>query len=170
MWGKRLTIGATYFYNEFDNLIDFDFDTFMLLNRDDVTTEGVEMSLQVQPWSVLALTAHLTYVETDIEDSEAQLRNRPKWRGGFGIHWRPLSVLDINLQALFVGDALDASIPTGERELDAYTRVDLAVTWRVTSTWEIFLAIDNLFDEDYEEAIGFPAPGIFPRGGVRARF
>jgi vitamin B12 transporter len=170
LWGKRVTIGATYFYNEFDDLIDFDVETFRLLNRDDVTTEGVEMSLQVQPWSMLGLTAHLTYVETDIEDSAARLRNRPKWRGGFGIHWLLLAVLDINLQALFVGDALDFSVPTGERELDAYTRVDLAVTWRVTSVWEIFLAIDNVFDEDYEEAIGFPAPGISPRGGVRARF
>jgi outer membrane cobalamin receptor len=170
LWEKRVTIGATYFYNEFDDLIDFDVETFRLLNRDDVTTEGVEMTMQVQPWSILALTAHLTYVETDIEDRDARLRNRPKWRGGFGIHWRPLAVLDLNLQALFVGDVLDFSVPTGERELDAYTRVDLAVTWRVTSIWELFLAIDNAFDEDYEEAIGFPAPGISPRGGVRARF
>jgi outer membrane cobalamin receptor len=170
LWGKRLTLGATYFYNEFDDLIDFDVETFRLLNRDEVTTEGVEMSLQVQPWSILGLTTHLTYVETDIESRGARLRNRPKWRGGFAIDWRPLSVLAINLRALFVGDALDFAVPTGERELDAYTRVDLAVTWRVASTWELFLAIDNLFDEDYEEAIGVPAPGIAPRGGVRARF
>ena len=25
-------------------------------------------------------------------------------------------------------------------------------------------------DADYEEAIGFPAPGINPSGGIRARF
>jgi vitamin B12 transporter len=170
LWEQRITFSLTYFYNQFDDLIDFDPIVFRLVNRDQVQTEGVEMTMQVQPWSVLGLTAHLAYVATDIEDSEARLRNRPKWRGGFGVHWGPLSVLDINLQALFVGDALDFSVPTGERELDAYTRVDVAVTWRVTSPWEIFLAIDNLFDEDYEEAIGFPAPGISPRGGVRARF
>ena len=168
--GKWITIGATYFYNEFDNLIDFDTLTFRLVNRHEVTTAGVEMALQVQPWSDLDFTAHLTYVETDVKGEEARLRNRPKWRGGFAVHCRPVSVLDINLQVLFVGDVLDFSVPTGERELAAYSRVDLAVTWSLTKTWQLFMAIDNLFDTHYEEAIGFPAVGIRPRGGIRARF
>jgi outer membrane cobalamin receptor len=168
--GQWMTIGATYFYNEFDHLIDFDALTFRLVNRHDVTTEGVEMTLQVQPWSALDFTAHLTYVETDVQGEDTRLRNRPKWRGGFALHCRPMSVLDINLHVLFVGDVLDFSVPTGERELEAYTRVDLAVTWNMTKTWQLFMAVDNLLDAHYQEAIGFPAVGVRPRGGVRARF
>ena len=61
-------------------------------------------------------------------------------------------------------------MPTGEQALDAYTRVDLALTWTLTPHWRLFLAVDNLLDEDYEEAIGFPAPSFRPRGGVRATF
>jgi outer membrane cobalamin receptor len=168
--GKRITIGATYFYNTFDNLIDFDTLTFRLVNRNEVTTEGVEMTLEFHPWSVVDITAHLTYVTTDVKGEDPRLRNRPKWRGGFTMHCRPMSVLDLNLQVLFVGDVLDFSVPTGERTLDAYTRVDLAVTWSMTKTWQLFMAIDNLLDAHYEEAIGFPSVGIRPRGGVRARF
>jgi outer membrane cobalamin receptor len=170
VWEKRITARVMYFYNEFHQLIDFDPVTFRLVNRDDVTTQGVELSLQIQPVSPLRFTAHLTYLETEIKNSDAELRNRPKWRGGFAILWHPLASLDLNLDALFVGDSLDFSVPTGERELDAYTRADLALTWHINPHWQLFLAVDNLLDEDYEDAIGFPAPGLRPRGGVRATF
>ncbi|MDH3599563.1 MAG: TonB-dependent receptor [Candidatus Tectomicrobia bacterium] len=173
LWDNRFTVSATYFYNRFDDLIDFDTATLRLLNRDEVTTQGVELSLRVQPWSVLDFTAHMTYLDTDIEDSSAELRNRPKWRGGFAILWRPLPALDIHVSTLFVGESLDFAIPVepnGERDLDDYSRTDLAVTWTVVPKVQLFVKVDNLFDADYEEAIGFPAPGINPSGGIRARF
>ena len=169
-WSERLTLRLSVFYNEFENLIDFDPTTFTLLNRDDVETKGVEMHLHVQPWSELQVNAHLTYVDTDIKDSPAELRNRPRWRGGFDIDWRALPTLRLNLALLAVGDSLDFAVPTGERELDAYARVDVAATWTFSPNWDLFLAVNNVLDADYEEAIGFPAPGINPRGGVRARF
>jgi hypothetical protein len=34
----------------------------------------------------------------------------------------------------------------------------------------VFLAVDNLFGHAYEEILGFPAPGIFPRTGLKGRF
>ena len=76
-------------------------------------------------------------------------------------------MLDVLLKALFVGDVLDSSIPTGDVTLDSYARVDVAVNWTVNSTWAILLGVDNLFNADYEEFVGFPAPGINPRLGVR---
>ncbi len=170
LWEDRITLRISYFYTQYDDLIDFDPMIFRLANRDDVDIQGVEMNLHVQPWPELRFSSHLTYVDSDIKDSDAELRNRPRWRGGFDINWRALPILNLNLTLLAVGDSLDFAVPTGERELDAYARVDIAATWTVTPNWELFLAIDNLFDADYEEAIGFPAPGINPRGGVRARF
>ena len=52
----------------------------------------------------------------------------------------------------------------------AVARADLAVNWTLTRHWQVFLAVDNLFDTAYEEFVGFPAPGISPRAGVRASF
>jgi outer membrane receptor protein involved in Fe transport len=171
VWGKRLTVDAAYFYNAFTDLIDFEEGPPpRLVNRSKVTTEGVEMSLRLQPWPSLGVTAHLTYVKTDIQGTNEELRNRPQWRGGFTVQWRPLSGLNGHVQTLVVGDVRDSSIPTGDRTLEAYTRVDLATTWTITPTWQLFVAVDNLFDAEYEEFVGFPAPGITPRGGVRARF
>ena len=173
LWEKRVSLSVTYFHNKFTNLIDFDEDILpfgQLVNRSKVITEGVEMGLNVDPWSTLSFLAQFTYLYTDIKDTSEKLRNRPQLRGGFSIRWRPLAMLDVLLKALFVGDMLDSSIPTGDVTLDSYARVDVAVNWTVNSTWAILLGVDNLFNADYEEFVGFPAPGINPRLGVRARF
>ena len=171
LWGQRVTAGVTYFYNEFTNLIDFEAGPPpRLVNRSRVTTQGVEMSLGARPWPSLSATAHLTYLQTDIKGTTEPLRNRPKWRGGFAVQWYPRSDLDVSLHTVVVGKVPDSSIPTGARTLDAYARVDLAVNWTLTRHWQVFVAVDNLFDAAYEEFIGFPAPGVSPRAGVRASF
>jgi vitamin B12 transporter len=170
LWGKRLSIGVTYFHNEFTDLVDFDEMLNRLVNRSKVTTEGVEASLNLAPWSTLSFLAHLTYLKSNIKGTDEELRNRPEWRGGFSIRWQALAMLEVLLKALFVSEVLDSSIPTGDVRLDAYARVDLTVHWTVNPTVAVFLTVDNLFDADYEEFVGFPAPGINPRFGVRVRF
>ena len=167
---EHVHISATYFFNRFENTIDLqEGPPPVLVNRSEITTEGVEIAINAQAGHSLDLSSHLTYVKTDIKETEEELRNRPKWRGGFTVRWRPFSFLIVNLDTLHVGKVLDSSIPTGDRGLDAYTRVNLAVTWTASPTWQYFLAVDNLFNADYEEAAGFPAPGISPRIGLRAK-
>jgi len=36
--------------------------------------------------------------------------------------------------------------------------------------WSLTAAVENLFDTDYEEAVGFPALGRTARAGVRVDF
>ena len=170
LWGKDVNMSVTYFSNSFKNAIDFQEEPPKLVNRSEITTEGVEMAINARAGKGLDLSSHLTYVKTDIKGTEEELRNRPEWRGGFAFQWRPLSGLVLNLDALYVGRVLDSSIPTDDRELDAYIRVDIAITWNAGPAWQYFLTVDNLFDADYEEAVGFPAPGISPHIGLKARF
>jgi outer membrane cobalamin receptor len=170
LWDQRFTIGVTYFYSAFTNLIDFDpGPPPRLVNRARTSAQGVEMSLRLQPWPYLSTTAHLTYLQTDIKGTTENLRNRPKWRGGFAVQWSPRPDLDVHLHTIVVGTVPDSSIPTGAMTLAPYARVDLAATWTLTRHWQVFIAVDNLFDTNYEEFIGFPAPSV-SRAGVRASF
>ena len=170
-WGQRGTVGVTYFASVYTNLIDFEAGPPpRLVNRAETTIQGVELFVRLRPWAVLGTTAHLTYLQTDIKGTTAVLRNRPQWRGGVAVHWVPRPDLDVHVQTVVVGRVPDSSIPTGPRTLDAYARVDGAVTWTPTQHWQVFLAVDNLFNAAYEEFVGFRAPGITPRGGVRASF
>ena len=52
--------------------------------------------------------------------------------------------------------------------LRGHTRADLAVAYRVLPNFTLHLGVDNLFDERYEDVVGFPAPGAIVRGGISA--
>lgn len=163
-------VSVTLFDNDYKDLIDFDPDTFRNVNRDKVTTRGAEFA---GTWSAspdVSLRAHATYTDIDVKASDRELLQRPDWRGGVALRWAPASDWLLDLDWLYVGNVLDSSIPTGILELDAWNRVDLRLSWRVTPRLRLALAVDNLLDVEYEEAIGFPAAGVRPRLGVRYLF
>jgi outer membrane cobalamin receptor len=164
----RLNVVADYFSNRFEDAVDLaEGPPPMLVNRSEVTAKGYEVITKLKIVKDLDISGQLTYVATDIRDTEEELRNRPKWRGGAALFWRPTAGLQVYLDALYVGRFLDSSIATGDLMMEDSLRVNLAVTATSGKRWRYFVAVDNLLDADYEEAVGFPAPGITPRIGVR---
>ncbi len=172
LWDDRLNARLTYFDIDVDNLIDFNATTFRLENLASATSRGAELELTALPLETLELTVHTTYVDasgrSEGDDGSLRLRNRPRWRGGFGATWSPLDSVEAHLQALFVGDSIDTAAPTGDERvrLSGYHRLDLALAWQAADWVSLFVAIDNLTDSDYEEVLGFPAVGIRPRAGI----
>jgi outer membrane cobalamin receptor len=98
------------------------------------------------------------------------LRRRPRWRASGDLQWRPHERIGLGLTAVWVGSTFDESVPTGKVKLDDYVRFDFRGDVRVWREVSLYLAIDNLFDASYQEAVGVPAMGIRPRAGVRAVF
>ncbi len=165
---KRFVLTGSFFHNRFFNLIDLDEGPPpRLVNQSETTTKGSEMALTLRVNATLSAKSHLSYSKTEIKNSNAVLRNRPLWRGGFNLSWQANPKLTSNLAFLYVGKIHDSSIPTGDLRLDDYTRVDLSVNWSWAPQWKVLLAADNLLDARYEEAIGFPAPGIRVRFALR---
>jgi vitamin B12 transporter len=158
-WDDHALVSVSGFHNRFFNIIDFDEELFRLVNRSEVTTEGVALGLSLQAASSLWFDSHVTYAETDIENTTEELRNRPDWRAGVTTTWAPTPELSLALGVLHVDEVFDFSIPTGDRTLDDYQRVDLSGTWRSRAGLRLSLAVDNILDADYQEFVGFPAPG-----------
>ena len=52
---------------------------------------------------------------------------------------------------------------------DAYQRVDLAGQYRFTSRVALFVRIDNLLNQEYEEVLGYPAYKLNFSAGMRFR-
>lgn len=163
-------VSVTAFNNSYTDLIDFDPDTFRSVNRDKVTTHGVEFAGTWSATTALGVRAHATWTEIDVKHSDRELLQRPDWTGGAGIRWTPARSWLVDLEWLYVAEALDSSIPTGILELDPWSRVDIRASWMATPRVRLALAVDNLLDADYEEAVGFPASGIRPRLGLSYRF
>jgi len=173
LFEEKLTLGATYFSNEFDDLIDFNTGTSSFRNVAEAETDGIELSADYRP--IEKLTTGLTYTYTDTEDESTgeELLRRADNKVTFDIGYDVLENWQVNLQIVYVGerDDMDFSTwPASRVELDDYALVNLASSYQVTEHTELFGRIENLFDEDYQEVKGFGTPGIGAYGGVKVSF
>lgn len=155
------------FQNTFDNLIDFDFDLFTNVNRNEVRTQGVELASNWQVSNSMEVQAHLTYLDIDVKDNVTKLRQRPNLRGGISVNTSLNEQWSLHANWLYKANAEDSSVPTGPQELDAYNLLNARLTWSPKKRIQVWLAIDNLLDDDYEETIGFENPGFRSRIGLR---
>lgn len=170
-WEERVKIDGGYFYNLFRDAVDFDpGPPPRLVNRSEIETEGAEGSIAVQVAENLTMSGSLTYAESRLAGSSQQLRNRPEWRGGATLIYRPLASVEFSLAQHSVGKVLDSSIPTGNRVLNAWSRWDASVQWELFRDVKILAAVDNFTDEEYYEFIGFLAAGLSPRAGLEIQF
>jgi len=161
----RTDAGLTLFYNRYEDLVDFDFDAFLHLNRSEVETRGVEGTWGWKPRQELSLRANATWQEFE---SEADLRHRPKWTGSVQTHWQPAETVTLDLDAQAVSRFFDRQIPVADRRtVDGYELLGVGAAWHFAKAWELRLRLDNLLDERYETLIGFPGPERSVRAGLR---
>ncbi|MEM7400889.1 MAG: TonB-dependent receptor [Pseudomonadota bacterium] len=171
IFNEKGQVNLTLFTQKFEDIVDFDAGPPpSLVNRNNVTAKGLELAISFNPIKNITSNTYINYVDTNIKDSQDELLNRPEWRGSFSLNWQAKENLSYNLQAIYVDDVLDSTIPTGEQKLDDYTRVDVSATWSVFTNLDAILAVDNLFDKDYEESIGNTAPGIAARLQIHGIF
>jgi outer membrane cobalamin receptor len=168
--GAPVQFTAGVFDNRYSDLIDFDPNLFRMVNKDEVRAAGLEMSADYQAAASLSLALQVTYTDVDVKGSDVPLRQLPEWRGGVSLHWAPVPHWLVEASWLHVGETFDSSVPTGDVTLDAHDRFDATATWTPMASLSVVMAVDNLFDADYEEAVGFPAVGRRARIGMRYRF
>lgn len=168
--GDTATLEFSVFHSEYQNLIDFDPERFTNVNRSRVVVQGVEAGGSVVINQALDIEAHLTYMDTDVRESNARLRGRPNWRGGLVTNWKINDAWRLTASLLALDQVYDSSIPTGSVLLDSYQRLDLAVSYHHDEALRFGFAIDNALDERYYEAVGFPAAGIRARLNARYTF
>ena len=177
------TVQATYFKERLQNEIAgfvFDPTTFFFTAENvDGTShrKGVEMALQGSITDKFAAAATYTYLDADQLDgaggSTAEIR-RPRHMASANLNYRFMdSRGNINLNLSYTGDQYDTFFPPGAAgqrvKLDSYTLVNLAASYQATDRVRVYGRIENLFDENYEDVIGFSTPGIGAFIGVQVK-
>ncbi|MEJ2086417.1 MAG: TonB-dependent receptor, partial [Acidobacteriota bacterium] len=166
---ERWLAGITAFQKDLTNLIDFDFVEFRNFNVGRARIQGVELKAgyQSQTWS---LRWNGTYLDTEDRDTGLQLLRRPELASNLVATYASKR-WTANLTGHYQGERDDFDPLTSERAVnDAYARVDVAAEWKANRFFSPYFRIENVTDEAYSEALGFPAPGVTLIGGVALRY
>jgi outer membrane receptor protein involved in Fe transport len=140
------------------------------VNRNEINCRGAEVALEWRLSPAWRVGSSLSYVNARRDPGNVRMRARPQWRGGVFLNWAPMAALTLTGAITAVDRIPDSSVPTGDVWLDSWARCDIAAAWRVRDNWSVTVAIENLLDAQYEEAVGFPALGRAARVGLRAEF
>jgi outer membrane cobalamin receptor len=153
-----LDAALTLFTSDFDDLIDFDFETLRTVNRSSVRTEGAELALAWTPGTRASVHASLTAQDVDVRGGGGPLRQRPDRIGGARFTWRG-GRLRWELDGQWVSERFDQQIPVPDRRRVAgYVLYGASVSFDAFAHWQLRARVDNLADEDHETFIGFPGP------------
>jgi vitamin B12 transporter len=173
-------VTATYFEATLEDEI-FTVFTFVppfsfFSSPDNRTTEserkGIELTLEAkvdEAWSLDAVYTYLDAVEAGLEE----VRRAPH-TAALNLNYRFLDRAQATLTVRYNGEQFDNEFSTATPEsrvrLQAFTLVNLNVSYELTDNVELFARAENLLDEKYEEVYSYATPGIAAYAGLRTRF
>ena len=181
----RYQLELAYFDQDLEDEIDgfvFDPDTgfFTARNKDsDSSRKGIEAVFDIRLARAFTLLTTYTYTDAKEEnpmgDKVVEVR-RPKHMASLTANYyfaqnRGNFNLNINYVSSQQDDFFSPIDYSAERvDLDAYTLVNLAGSWKLTKSLDLTARVTNLLDKEYEEVLGFVRPGRAVYAGLRGRF
>ena len=175
LWKDRIRFGATYFNNQFRNLIQFVFDptTFLFApqNVGRARIQGMESYANFDPFDWLGFYVTYMYLDATNLDTGGELARVPRNTINTGVTVTPFSRLTLFMQANVLSSQLESSFAgrnPGYFRIDTGGTLLLAGRHGMLNRLEATLRIQNLTNQSYDEVLGFPAPGINALVGLRA--
>lgn len=165
-----MVVKVSAFRNEVEDLIYSPGKFIQFQNIGEVRFQGVEAEWIAEPVPGAGLFVNYTYMDGWDLESDERAPYSPEHKLSYGAtlsRWKcRLSYQGVFVSERATGDALTPRLP-------AYHVADLKLARDFGlsgispgSVFEVFGAIQNLFDEGYEEILGFPMPGrTFLLGG-----
>ena len=159
----RVHLGLTYFRNDFTDLITFSNATFAYANVAEANSAGLEFRAAFKPAGQLWISLDHTYLDSEDESTGLALLRRPENKTNLQLTYQFSRHNHFQADVRYVGERDDqdfATFPAQRVTLDAYTVVNLAARFRIARHVGIFGRVENLFDEDYEEVLGYGTPEL----------
>ncbi len=184
LFGGRARASATFFHHDYRDQITYavlDYTTFQgtYVNLGRTRARGLELAVEARPAGGLAVWGNYTFLDGKItksgitfdpvyEEGQALLR-RPRHQGTLSLHLGEGRVSG-GATWVVVGRRADSDFfGLGLASNEGYSRVDARLRVRISRTLEAFVVGENVFDERYQEVLGYPALGRSARVGLRLR-
>jgi vitamin B12 transporter len=176
LFDNSLTLSATLFDTELKNEINgsaVDPVTFGYTagNKEGKSQrQGVELTAIGTLTNSLSLNAAYTYTDSVEWDDETGVYidevRRARHMASLNLSWQAMDNLHINTNVQHNGSQTDVVFPDIVA-LDSYTLVNLNANFSATEKLDVYLRLDNLFDESYEEVFSYQTLGFGVSLGVR---
>lgn len=149
-------------------------------NMEEISMRGFETALHIRPCNYFGMKLDYTYNDARNE-SDNRVTDRvigvPENKYGVGMDFTiPKVLATLNLRGIYVDEMYD-QLPTIDYPDDEAVRTDdyfivnaRLSTQKYQDRFSAHVEVDNIFDEDYEEEIGFPSRGRNFRVGFNAEF
>lgn len=159
----RLEGSVTLFDADIEDLISFASTGYF--NEAEVDTRGVEIAgrAQITEW----VSVDISYAYTDATDTDGDpLIRIPEHSGDVRFAVDPDGPFSGSVLIRYNGTEPENTTT----DVDAWTRVDLAGSYDVNESLELFGRIENLFDEEYQQTLGYGTPDLSAYLGLRLRY
>ncbi len=171
LFNNRVSFGATYYRSDITNLIQFVFGGPLLFTNANIgkaEINGVEAFAAAtlnENWKV-----RVDYTQTNAKDAITglELIRRPQHKVTGTVIWQPSAPWTVTASAVYVSEWIDFDRATSLRVVaPGYSVVNLAANYKVNPNAELFARIDNLFNTDYQDPLGWMRPGLGVFAGLR---
>jgi iron complex outermembrane receptor protein len=181
-WGE-----LAWFYHDLSNFIDraTPDKNSPYINFGNIDMTGLELTGEFYPlidfplWEDLKIWASYTYNharDTSSNRVTSKVRNVPAHEVDVGVHFTiPYIETGLDVVGIYVGQVY-SQVPTPSnptqaiQKVDDYFTMNLRISKAFLKYFEAYVAINNIFDRDYESEWGYPAPGRNYYFGLTAKY
>lgn len=177
-WNGRISLGGTYFWNHFRDLIQFPLlgaptlcpvgtFGFCPLNIAQARSQGWELSFKARIAATLELRGQYTNTHARDLTTGKRLARWPVDQASVGVTYQPVEAARVYVDYRFVGARNNDIANSPSQRLGSFGVVNLAASYDVTRQWQVYARVENLLGQDYEEILGFGTPIRSVFGGVK---
>jgi len=164
LFGGRLVLGITWFDSHFNNLIQFDTQTFRPENVGKARANGLESFVNFQLTDNLDLSLNHTWDQA-VNGEGSPLRRRAKHKLNASLHHNWRNKLDS-----LVSVSYKSRIRDGALSAAGFTLFRAVLSYRLLDNLKITARGENLFDDAHEEIPGFGTAGVSGYAGLTYNF
>ena len=169
------SIEVTGFSMDVKNYIEKD-STNINQNRDNYLFQGIEVTAETRAIERLMLRLGYTWMDTkdksegtEVTDLQYRPRHKVTAESMYGFDFG----LSAYLNVMYVAgqSTYSKNDPVIKADFNDYTLVNVKISQALLDRMvTLYVGVDNILDEDYEESYGFPQAGRYVYGGVEVRF
>ncbi|WP_354689690.1 TonB-dependent receptor [Lentibacter algarum] len=158
-------IEATAFYTEIDDLIDYVSGYQQVTGK--YVAKGIELSGEFAVSTGVSLAGSYTYTDT-ADTNGYQFGRTPKHDISLGLNADISTRMSMGLNVNHAASRADDGYPS--RAMEDYTVANATLNYVVSDNTELYLRVDNLFNEEYQTSGGYGTSDRALYFGVRASF